>query len=59
MKYSQEEIETWRTIYRSLTKLYHKYASAEFNKNLKELEKEAGYRNVISKDQRFTMQRTP
>ena len=50
MKYSQEEIETWRTIYRSLTKLYHKYASAEFNKNLKELEKEAGYRNVISKD---------
>ena len=47
MKYTPDEVNTWRTIYTELTKIYDKYASSEFKKNLKELEKEAGYRYEI------------
>ena len=36
-------METWKTVYTHLTKIYDKYASSEYKQNLKELEKEAGY----------------
>jgi phenylalanine-4-hydroxylase len=44
IKYTPEEVATWKTIYRALTKLYDKYACAEFKANWKELETLAGYR---------------
>ena len=44
VKYTTDEINTWRTVYTELTKVYEKYASTQFKQNLKELEKEAGYR---------------
>jgi len=44
IKYTAEEIQTWKTIYTSLRKLYDRYASSEFNKNFKELEQYCGYR---------------
>ena len=44
IKYTAEEISTWKTIYRALTKLYDKYACSEFKNNWKELETLAGYR---------------
>ena len=47
VKYTPDEVNTWRTIYTELTKIYDKYASSEFKKNLKELEKEAGYRYIF------------
>jgi rRNA biogenesis protein RRP5 len=31
IKYTPEEVATWKTIYRALTKLYDKYACAEFD----------------------------
>ena len=43
VKYTPEEVETWKTVYTHLTKIYDKYASSEYKQNLKELEKEAGY----------------
>ena len=44
IKYTPEEVATWKTIYRALTKLYDKYACTEFKTNWKELEALAGYR---------------
>ena len=44
VKYTPDEINTWRTVYTELTKVYEQYASTQFKQNLKELEKEAGYR---------------
>ena len=44
VKYTPDEVNTWRTVYTELTKVYEQYASTQFKQNLKELEKEAGYR---------------
>jgi tyrosine 3-monooxygenase len=44
VKYTPNEVNTWKTVYTSLRKLYERYASSEFNKNLKDLELYCGYR---------------
>ena len=44
VKYTPDEIKTWKTVYTSLRKLYERYASLEFKNNLKELEVCCGYR---------------
>ena len=47
VKYTPEEVKTWKTIYTSLRPLYDRYASSEFNRNLKELEQYCAYRYIF------------
>ena len=44
IKYTNKERETWRAIFRRLSSLYQKYASAEFLENWNLLQKECTYR---------------
>ncbi|CAJ0959727.1 unnamed protein product, partial [Mesorhabditis belari] len=43
VEYTEEEINTWSTIYKELTKLYPKHACAEFNYIFPLLEQNCGY----------------
>ncbi|CAB4069118.1 TPH1_2 [Lepeophtheirus salmonis] len=44
IKYTEEEKNTWKTIFNELTKLHEEHASEEYNENWKELVKYCGYR---------------
>ncbi|XP_068234296.1 tryptophan 5-hydroxylase 1 [Palaemon carinicauda] len=44
VEYTDEEIQTWRTIYRELFRLYPTHACKEYNKNWPDLVKYCGYR---------------
>ena len=44
IKYTQEETDTWNTVFKTLRPLYDRYASSEFKKGLKELEQYCDYR---------------
>jgi phenylalanine-4-hydroxylase len=44
VEYTPEEVETWGTIYRQLTKLYPTHACREFNHNFPLLIENCGYK---------------
>lgn len=43
IEYTKEEIETWRTVYNELTKLYPTHACREFNYVFPLLQQNCGY----------------
>jgi phenylalanine-4-hydroxylase len=44
VKYTQEEIATWKVIYKELNKLHITYGCKEFNENYEELKTHCNYR---------------